>query len=56
MSEDKVRIISINKIYIDTINMLPYKDEYDYKILGKVCVCGKVHIEQGLTFDYQGIK
>lgn len=54
ISVDKVRLISINKTYVDIINMLLHKDGYDYKILGMIC--WKVHIEQGLTFDYQEIK
>jgi len=51
LPDGKLKLISINRDYGD---MYPHDEGYDYEILAKVC--GKIHIEKGLTFDKQGIE
>jgi len=51
LPDGKLKLISINRDYGD---MYPHDEGYDYEILAKVC--GKIHVEKGLTFDKQGIE
>ena len=48
-----IKLISLNAKYGD---LYPYKEGYEYEILGKVCGKIKLEIHKGLTFSDSGIK